>query len=113
MASHSAFISKVAHGDFDHFIAIITQPSPNALIMFRRCRIPVEMAAQAVKIDAHAFILLVVRCMVDEIRRRRADSAVKADLPPSNPFFKTGSQQKMPYPPFRFIDRVGSFFRRL
>jgi len=92
MARHGAFVFEVAHGDFDHFVAVVPQPAADALILFRGCRIAVEMTAQAVQIDAHAFVLVVVRRTVNDIRGSRSNRAVEPDLPAADSLFETGSQ---------------------
>jgi len=96
MACHGAFVSKVAHGDFDDFIAIVSQPGADALVLFRSRRVAVEMTAQAVQIKADTFVLVVVRCAVDDVRGSRSNGAVKADLSAADPLLETGRQKQVP-----------------
>ena len=63
-----------------------------------------QVLAQAVKIDAHPLVGLIVVSPVNHVRRRRPQRVAKLDLLATDTLSKTGRQEQMPQLRLRVVD---------
>ena len=56
MALHSPLIVEVARRNLDHVPVVVPKPSANGAVPIRGRGIAVEMAAEAVEVDADALV---------------------------------------------------------
>lgn len=101
-------VVRVAASDLDDLVTVVPQPGSNPLIL-RGCRgVAVEMAGESIKEDADAFVLIMMRGPVDDIRCGRPDGPIQADLLTADALFKARSQEKLPQSPLGPVDGMRS-----
>lgn len=72
-----------------------------------------QVSAQAVEVDADAFVLPVMRRPADDVRRRRADGSIELDLLTAHTLLKARCQQQVTQSTFDLVDRVSALRWRL
>ena len=68
--------------------------------------VAVQVAAQAVEVDAHSLIRFVVRTAIDHIGGRGPQRSVEANLFVAHSFAEPGGEQQMAQAGLRIVDRL-------
>ncbi len=113
MADHGALVVEVGADDLDNLPAVVAQPSADQAVLLGGLRVAVDVVAEAVEVDAHALVGVVVVGAVGDVGSSGADRAIEAELPAAGAFLEAGRLEQMPQLALTLVDRVGAFVRLL
>ena len=91
MTDHCIDVRELVGGDLDHFVIVVPQPTADIPVFLCRRRIPVQVSAQSVEVDAHGVVL----AAIDHIGRGGAQHAAEANLFTAYPLAEPGSEQQV------------------
>jgi len=105
MTRHRPRVMEFIYRYLDNLVTIVTQPSPNACVLFCGGRVAVDVVAQAVEVDAYPFVVIMMRAAINDIRGVVTDGPASRICCPRIPSSSL-PQQKGAGAAFSFIDRL-------
>ncbi len=111
MTRHGVLIIKLVRGNLDDFPAMPAKPVADQTVFGCGSGITMDVATHPVQVDSDAFIGVVIRRAVDDIRGGSADRCIQTNLLASHALLEPGCEQQSSQPLLGRVDRITAVVR--